>query len=205
MDSKLHELLELLSEDEYITSRHLAEKLSISEKTVRTRIKQLSEMLSEHGAEVESKRHFGYRLDLFHAECFNDFIATEQEQLPVTKEERQYYLLKYLLSADDFVKLDDLSEELYISRNSLSQDIKKVEEIVHRYQLSLIRKPNYGIRVSDHEFSIRTCLTQYHLNTYHQERMHVLMDLTIKENLRHGCTFDRNRSGRDCKVCLSNA
>lgn len=32
MDSKLHELLELLSEDEYITSRHLAEKLSIRKK-----------------------------------------------------------------------------------------------------------------------------------------------------------------------------
>ncbi|MEI4354286.1 BglG family transcription antiterminator [Streptococcus suis] len=184
MDSKLNEILRLLSEDEFITSKQLAEKLSISEKTARTRIGQLSDFLSEHGAVVESKRHYGYRLNLFDAEQYNSFISTEQEQLPVTKEERQSYLLKYLLLADDFVKLDDLSEELFISRNSLSQDIKKVEEIVHRYQLSLIRKPNYGIRVSGHEFAIRTCLTQFHLLKYPQEKMNVLMDLTIKEHQR---------------------
>ncbi|MEY8462219.1 BglG family transcription antiterminator [Streptococcus merionis] len=185
MDSKLYEILMLLSEDDYMTSRHLAEKLSVSEKTVRTRIGQLSEILSEHGATVASKRHFGYRLNLFNVEQFNDFIASEQEQLPVTKEERQNYLLKYLLLADDFVKLDDLSEELFISRNSLSQDIKRVEDIVNRYQLSLIRRPNYGIRISGHEFSIRTCLTQYQLMTYNQARMQTLMAITIKENLRH--------------------
>ncbi|HFI0027203.1 TPA: transcription antiterminator [Streptococcus suis] len=185
MDSKLNEILTLLSEDEYITSKQLAKKLSISEKTVRTRIGQLAEFLSEHGAAVESKRHYGYRLNLFDAEQFSSFITTEQEQLPVTKEERQNYLLKYLLLADDFVKLDDLSEELFISRNSLSQDLKKVEEIVHRYQLILVRKPNYGIRILGHEFAIRTCLTQFHLIQYHQEKMHTLMDLTIKENQRH--------------------
>lgn len=185
MDSKLNEILKLLSEDEYITSKFLADKLSISEKTVRTRIGQLSEFLSEHGAVVESKRHYGYRLKLFNAEQFSSFITTEQEQIPVTKEERQNYLLKYLLLADDFVKLDELSEELFISRNSLSQDLKKVEEIVHRYQLILVRKPNYGIRILGHEFAIRTCLTQFYLIQYRQEKMHTLMDLTIKENQRH--------------------
>lgn len=185
MDSKLNEILKLLSEDEYITSKFLADKLSISEKTVRTRIVQLSEFLSEHGAVVESKRHYGYRLKLFNAEQFSSFITTEQEQIPVTKEERQNYLLKYLLLADDFVKLDELSEELFISRNSLSQDLKKVEEIVHRYQLILVRKPNYGIRILGHEFAIRTCLTQFYLIQYRQEKMHTLMDLTIKENQRH--------------------
>lgn len=81
MDSKLNEILMLLSDDVYITSVQLAEKLSISEKTVRTRIGQLAEFLSEHGAVVESKRHYGYRLKLFNAEQFSSFITTEQEQL----------------------------------------------------------------------------------------------------------------------------
>lgn len=148
--------------NEYQTAQSLADKLSLSEKTVRMRIKELNEELSAFGARVISKQRYGYLLEVFDSQ---KFVQVSQDKtgygIPENTEERQQYILFHLINAKEYVKLDNFSEQLYISRKTLSTNLKRVEEIAQLYHLFLDRRPNYGICLTGHEFDFRNCLVEY--------------------------------------------
>jgi len=162
VNHKLYDILMLLSVNEYQTAQSLADKLSLSEKTVRMRIKELNEELSAFGARVISKQRYGYLLEVFDSQ---KFVQVSQDKtgygIPENTEERQQYILFHLINAKEYVKLDNFSEQLYISRKTLSTNLKRVEEIAQLYHLFLDRRPNYGICLTGHEFDFRNCLVDY--------------------------------------------
>ncbi|MDQ0222609.1 BglG family transcription antiterminator [Streptococcus moroccensis] len=186
MNRNLYDLLKLLSLDSYQTSQELADKLGVSEKTVRNRMKELKDLLGSYGAEIESKRHFGYKLIIFDEKVFLKVSPKDDSEIPETSEDRQNVLLKWLLDTDDFLKIDDIAEQFFISRNTLSATLKRVEAILTMYNLRIERKPNYGFRVIGKEFYKRICL----LNTLYEEFMDTsqdqwLMETIIEGNQRH--------------------
>lgn len=81
-------------------------------------------------------------------------------------------MLNDLLSRVDWITLDDLSEILYVSRNAISGDLKRVEAQLAKFDLKLERRPHYGIRVSGSEMSRRLCLASITLDKLaeHRER-----------------------------------
>ncbi|MDO4168315.1 MAG: PRD domain-containing protein [Lachnospiraceae bacterium] len=160
--TQLQELFDIIELDEYHSANVLAKQLGVSEKTVRNRIKELKVVLKEHGGDIVSKARFGYKLIMTDEKKFKSFLQEESEQyIPETSQERNQFLLKYLIELDGYVKMDDLSEMLYISKSSLSRSIRSVEKIMNQYGVELERKPNYGIRVIGDEFDIRRLLCTY--------------------------------------------
>lgn len=158
-------LYSMLSTGEYLTADVLAQTMHVSSKTVRNQIKSLNEELAEYGARVESKHGTGYRLI---ADDSERIVQLEQllwnreiqkTLIPDSSEERVHYLMEYLLGAEDYVKLDGLSETLFISKKTLTGNLKEVESILREYHLSLERKPNYGIRIVGREFNRRLCIS----------------------------------------------
>jgi len=153
-----------LSEDKYMTAETLAEELNVSSKTIRNQLKRMNDIMSRYGVTVESKHGAGYRLVVESGEKRSQLERLIQNQafkhssIPNSSNERVGYLLEFLLNADDFVKLDALSELLYISKKTLTANLKKVESMLNEYHLKLIRKPNYGIRVEGREFDRRLCI-----------------------------------------------
>ena len=57
------------------------------------------------------------------------------------------YILSTLLSDNHFVKADDLASQMYVSRSSVSSDLKIVKRVLEKYQLKIEHKPNYGMIV----------------------------------------------------------
>lgn len=147
----IQELMTLLSESEYRTAEFLAEELNVSKKTVRNRIKDLNGILNSHGASVQSKHHYGYKIEVTDEEQYQQYVShvrlSQPDWLPVHAEERVQYILAYLLSAKDFVKMDELSETLYVSTNTLSRDKKRIREILQATRLKEVNKPHYGMRL----------------------------------------------------------
>lgn len=151
-------LLQELSEVEYRTAETLAHKLNISEKTVRIRIKELNEYLTEHGALILSRKGLGYKLVITAEKKFDKLIRSKNGQLPTTSSERVPYILAYLLNRADYIKIEDICDFLYVSRNTLIADLKRVEYILNMYELNLERRPNYGIIICGSEFNKRVCM-----------------------------------------------
>lgn len=156
-----------LSENEYQTAEVLAEELGVSSKTVRNQLKNLNELLSDFGVCVESKHGAGYRLvveDAGRQKDLEELMHKRELQtsaIPNSSEERVEYLLEYLLNAEGYVKLDDLSKMLYISKKTLTGNLKEVENLLGEYHLKLQRKPNYGIRIEGKEFNRRLCIAGF--------------------------------------------
>ena len=156
-----------LSEKEYQTAEALAEELKVSSKTIRKQLKNLNELLCDYGVYVESKHGSGYRLVV---ECLRkqkelEELMQERElqesAIPNSSGERVEYLLEYLLNAEGYVKLDELSEMLYISKKTLTGNLKEVENLLGEYHLQLQRKPNHGIRIEGREFNRRLCIAGF--------------------------------------------
>lgn len=155
-----------LSEDKYLTAEALAEELNVSSKTIRNQLKNLNEVISGYGVSVESKHGAGYRLVVDSEEKRSQLEQLMHNQefkrssIPNSSEERVNYLLEFLLNTDDYVKLDALSELLYISKKTLTLNLKEVENKLNEYHLQLVRKPNYGILVEGREFDRRLCIAE---------------------------------------------
>ena len=154
MENVVVRIFRILKDGKYHTSLELADILNISDRTCRKYIKILSEILIKKNIEIESKPRFGYLLkDNNISE--NELFHNEVKKIPNSANDRVMYLINKLIYDGGYIKLFDVSEEIYISSKTLSQDLKKVEELLENYNLTLDRKPYYGIRLQGDEINIR--------------------------------------------------
>lgn len=154
MENLVVRIFRILKDGKYHTSLELADILNISDRTCRKYIKILSEILIKKNVEIESKPRFGYLLkDNNISE--NELFHNEVKKIPNSANDRLIYLINRLISEDKYIKLFDVSEEIYTSSKTLSQDLKKVSELLENYNLFLERKPYYGIRLQGNEIDIR--------------------------------------------------
>lgn len=163
MKSKyIKELLSIISNESYITAEMLAKKLQISEKTVRIKIAELNKELENTGIKVVSKARYGYILECdnhkdmsninLNAHIFNDF------------EYRLKYIFEHLINNNNtYIKSDNLISALDISKTTLTNTLKIIEDNIRYYNLKIERKPNYGIKLIGKEFDIRNCIIDYYL------------------------------------------
>ncbi len=168
-DRRLSLLMDMLSESEFQTAKSFADKLHLSTKTVRNLLKELNKIIKRHGAIIVSKPGAGFCLQVNERKVWKQFKNSylkqfDKKNLPQTSQERIQYLLEYLIHSTDYVKLDDLSELMYISKRTLSNYLKSIEKIIKPYKIKLIRKPNYGIKLKGKEFSLRLCLANHIAN-----------------------------------------
>lgn len=162
LDARMKKIIIELSDSEYVTASELAKILDLNEKTVRTTIGKMRNSLDEYGIEIESKTRKGYHLLIYDKEKYQAFINNDEclskNDIPNNSKEREEWLLDYLLKQHKFVRIDDLSEMLYVSRSTITNDIRNVEDSLKSYHITLIRRPNYGLHIQGSEFDIRNCM-----------------------------------------------
>lgn len=171
MNKRLLDLLSALSETEYLSAAALGEKLHASSRTIRNLIHESGELLQQSGATIEAKHGFGYRLRIDAPDRHRSFLRSLSANDPVshvpsTPDERLDYILYALLTRRDHVKLATLEAELFVTRNTVSADIKKLEVFLSEHHLSLDRRANHGIRLCGREPDIR------HLAAFHIAQTH---------------------------------
>ena len=171
MRSKERELLLHLihHQEQFVTSQVLASELSLSDRTVRTYINHLKELVSENGGEISSKRGYGYCFHIVNKLDFDLFLNEQglnfnyEEHSPHISDitDRKNYILNKLLLEEATINLDDLAEELFISRSSLSKDIQEIKEKLKSYRLTLSSKHGVGLWVDGDERSKRHFILDY--------------------------------------------
>lgn len=162
MDQRLLVLLECLFQ-ENMTAEMLSEKIQMSTKTVRKLIKTWNESYEEYGIKIHSKHGQGYFLHDTDKNKVPVMIKKIKDQdregkIPVTPRDRTYFIINQLLENETYKKIDELSDELFISRKTISSDLKAVSKYLFKYNLRIVSKPNYGIMVMGQEFDKRLCI-----------------------------------------------
>lgn len=154
---------------EYVTSRSLASELSLSDRTIRNYMKVIKDEVEEHGGKLSAKQGQGYQLEIFDHLEFSRFLKQREvafrSDLQVTEffesEDRQKYLLNKLLLEDEAIFIEDLEDELFISRSSLVNDIHEIKKKLLPYALRINSKPHQGMWIEGHE----------------QDKRHFIMDI----------------------------
>jgi len=152
------ELFDLMDQNEFRSATYFSKQLNVSLKTVRNDIKKLDCALRKYGSKIESKPHYGYRLVIVDQEAFKNLLSEVNSKNTLADYDRNTYLLRLLLMRGDFIKIEDLCSQLYVSRTSITNSIRQIESILEQYSLSCIRKPSQGIRIEGEEFDIRRLL-----------------------------------------------
>lgn len=151
----------LLLQNETLPQDELARRLNVSTRTVRTDITALNALLHQSGARFVLNRGAGYQLTVDDPERYAQLCASQTPQLkvPRTGPERINYLLTRFLTSAWSLKLEDLSEEWFVSRATLQSDMAEVRERFSRYNLTIETRPRHGMKLFGSEIAIWACLT----------------------------------------------
>jgi len=161
-------IINSIYKNQTLTSQALSLILDVSIRTVKYEIKEIREILAINklGCIISSKK--GYTLDVADVE-FSDYLKeldTSRKLRVIDKfrsnnYKRVFYILEKLLTEGNYIKYDDLAQEMYVSKSSLNIDIKEVKRLIKKYQLNLVSKPNYGIKIEGDELNKRLCISEY--------------------------------------------
>ncbi|MGG8097616.1 PRD domain-containing protein [Klebsiella aerogenes] len=159
-NQRLAQLFTLLR-NETLPQDELAQRLSVSTRTVRADITALNALLAQYGAQFTLNRGSGYQLKIDDRSRFQalEETAPKTQHVPRTAQERIHFLLVRFLTSAFSIKLEDLADEWFISRATLQNDMIEVRERFQRYQLTLETRPRHGMKLFGSEVSIRACLT----------------------------------------------
>lgn len=155
--------------EQFVTSRDIAAYLECSDRTVRTYYKAISTVLADYrGIELIAKHGKGYCLTISDYHQFQVFLEDFQlENSPfdhnqrLAVDDRQSYILNKLLFEQNDVYFDDLVDEFFVSRSTLSNDFKKIRQQLEPYELRVESKANKGVYISGTERNKRRFIMDY--------------------------------------------
>lgn len=171
--------------DSFVTSKELATHLQCSDRTIRTYYKTLVEKLEDYeGINVISKQGHGYKLIISDDNAFAAFLEEYHiDRLYVNHNndftdisDRYTYLLNKLLFEQNEIYFDDLADELFVSRSTLSSDFKKIREKFKPYHLKIESKANKGVYVTGLERDKRRFIMDHFVASGFIDTMHTYVD-----------------------------
>lgn len=170
--------------DKFVTSKELAAHLNCSDRTIRTYYKTLVEKLDDYsGIDLISKQGYGYKLDGLDDDALADFLEENHindhhfDYQSITDiNDRYNYLLNKLLFEQNEIYFDDLVDELYVSRSTLSSDFKKIRQKFKPYHLKIESKANKGVYVTGSERDKRRFIMDYFISSGFIDTMHSYVD-----------------------------
>lgn len=143
LHTRQRKLLSILNEQKgVITGIELGRKIEVSDRTIRNDILELNKVLNNVNVYIESIRGKGYILNVKDSSVLHKLIYTENSLL--TQEDRVRYLVIRLIRSKKSIKLDELEDEIFVSRTTLEKDIHVIDERYskRRPYLKLSRKEN---------------------------------------------------------------
>lgn len=155
-------MLAAVRKQDAMTAEVLADRFSVSTRTVRSRIKSINNELAPF-AHIAHRRGVGYSFVMDDEAAFATWERQQAAPLsrgvaPQTAEERVQYLLHDLLNRNGWITIEEYADALYVAPRTLSHDMKDVEERLASFHLTLERRPRYGMRVTGTEIDRRLCL-----------------------------------------------
>lgn len=160
--SRLEEIFIQISKNEFTTVKELTNSFHVTDRTIRTDIQAINLEIAKYECEILLKRKSGYYLMSYNKDKFKELQNQIEKQTNVltfnSLDDRIKYILQKLLYSQDYVILDDLANEVFVSRNTLQNYIKPIKEILETYNLIYVSKPNLGVKVFGNEKDKRECL-----------------------------------------------
>lgn len=193
--NKQRDLISLLvhSKNQFKSSLLLANELSLSDRTVRTYLKDLKSLIESNGGTIVSKQGYGYQLQIIDRKAFNSFLIeyhlldhNEEQSNYREVNQRKHHILNLLLLECRKIDIEALSEQLYISSSQLNKDILEIKNQLQPYELTIKRNKSLCY-VDGEEKAKRHFIMSYF---FHEESINFLQHLTYLNKFNDVISFD---------------
>ena len=165
IETRLKQIFDYLTLDyDYHTSKEIGEVMELSSKTIRKEINSLNAAIKDKGAIIESKPGKGFIFTIKDKNKFKDFLKKDWYKYAYYQEEdgdknlRYENILRIFLFSNSYIKQFELAEVFHVSESQINKDLPFVRQILENYDLDLISKPYYGMKVVGSEKNIRLAI-----------------------------------------------
>lgn len=144
-----------------VTSKVLAMNLGVSERSVKTYIKEVSDFCRDNKMDLVRKPGIGFVAN-FTDEQIDEINNLKRDKKTVmSKKQRMNYIMYILLSGWDTYTLTLFSEELNVSKKVIGDDIDEISKELGRYNIQINRVAGHGVFITGDEFSIRRAMRSF--------------------------------------------
>lgn len=152
----------LTYDDGFLSYSFFCDKLNITEKTLREDIKKINASIMQYDMSIKLKRGKGFYLKCNNRNIKQELIEEFSYRFELIDEseesKREYLEILIPLFTNDNIKLEKLSSLTYLSTKILSNKLKRIRMILSSYNMTIKRRPYYGLKVVGSEIAIRYCL-----------------------------------------------
>ena len=165
IETRLKQIFDYLTLDyDYHTSKEIGEVMELSSKTIRKEINQLNSVIKDKGAIVESKPGKGFIFTIKDKDKFKLFLKNDWYKYAYYQEEdgdknlRYVNILRTFLFSNSYIKQFELAETFHVSESQINKDLPIVRQILENYDLELVARPYYGMKVNGSEKNMRLAI-----------------------------------------------
>ncbi len=149
----------LVSCQDYCTSYDIAMNVGINRRQIRSEINVVKDILDELGYTLDSKRSKGYFiLERSELGFLNELLENNSfsQNTVMSPGNRRTYLTQLLVeNDDDYMKLDDLADTMFVSRSTVNNDLITHTARLESKGLKLDFKKRGGVRLVGSELAKR--------------------------------------------------
>lgn len=177
-------LLNILEGSQVVKESYLKNLFSVSLKTINNDVKNLNSLFKELAVIRHDKESYSmFIIDLEKYLLRKNEIYKSRIDFNSIKIRMSYIFIK--LATNKSYIMDDLAEEMSISKSTLNSDISKLKQVLKPYRISIESKTNKGIWLEGREIDIRFCVMENMFRYAYKENLFEISDeSSIKEILK---------------------
>ncbi len=153
----------ILNENEYRPIKYFKHKLNVSDKTLQKDLKMIEKYLETFNIKIDIKRGCGILIEALakkNIDLINSLNIQTKENKLLSVEQRRMEILKYLLlNSSNITSINQLADKYYVSKTSIVNDFKYIEEWIKEYNLKL-NKTLEGTKIIGKELDIRKSIAK---------------------------------------------
>lgn len=167
-----------------VPSTKIAERLGVSERTVRNDIRDLNERSNQQGYIIEKVKNKGYQIEITNYDIFYEHSAREKVQRADVADAD--FIIFVLISYEDYLSTEEIAEMIFVSRSAIMGKIEKAKNISKEFQMKIVSKTGKGIKIEGNEENKRSFL-RYFSNEYPMKNSleHLVPDLLFNQVNEH--------------------
>ena len=121
-------------------------------------------MAPRKGYQLRQQRGIGYLLEVTNQDLFNEFVEKLEEENTLGTTNRVENMLAYIAVQKDYISMDYMSVYFQISKTSVKNNMKEIEELANQYKVNIEKKSHYGIRVDKETPAYKDMLVDLYFN-----------------------------------------
>ncbi|MEG0239100.1 BglG family transcription antiterminator [Anaerorhabdus sp.] len=158
----------------YVRSFELAEHAGVTERTIKNDIKELRDFSRASGAELHAQKGKGYYLEVIDNEIYKQvkkqmtiqFMYKNNDNL--IQQSRTNDILRRIVVETEYLTIDDIADELYLTKSSIKEEMHEVNEILKSFNMAFRRKNEPGYLIKGNEFHRRMLMLSLFEVHYHE-------------------------------------